>query len=101
MLTDGDTEIRTYGRTDRPSYRDLRTHLKTEKPPSYLNLFKWDFESKRFIIVWVQSTLLDAGLLLLDTFSIEIQRKFYIWIWGKKGKDGWGGGGGHHLNCLT
>ena len=29
MVTDGHTDIRTYGRTDRPSYRDARTHLKT------------------------------------------------------------------------
>ena len=31
MLTDGHTDIRTYGRTDRPSYRDARTHLKMKK----------------------------------------------------------------------
>ena len=28
MLTDGHTDGRTHGRTDRPSYRDARTHLK-------------------------------------------------------------------------
>ena len=31
MLTDGRTDIRTYGRTDRPTYRDARTHLKIMK----------------------------------------------------------------------
>ena len=38
MLTDGRTDIRTHGhtdiRTDRPSYRDARTHLKTKQDHS-------------------------------------------------------------------
>ena len=28
LRTDGPTDLRTYGRPDRPSYRDARTHLK-------------------------------------------------------------------------
>ena len=28
--TDGPTDLRTYGRTDSPSYRDARTHLKKQ-----------------------------------------------------------------------
>ena len=30
MLTDGHTDTRTDGRTDRPSYRDARTHIEME-----------------------------------------------------------------------
>lgn len=51
------------------------------KNQMYLYLFEWHFESKRFVVVRIESTLLYTGFLFLQPFPVLHQRDLHVRIY--------------------
>ena len=47
----------------------------------YLNIFKWNFEHKGLIVVWIEGALFDTRLLLLQSLSVLHQGDLHVRIY--------------------
>lgn len=55
--------------------------LNDNKKKWYLNLFRWNFEAKRFIVIRVQCVFLYCCFLLFQPFTILHQVDLHIRVW--------------------